>query len=229
MQLPTQHLLKLLEARSVGTLVHANTAVTTTHFIRNRALLSRQKVLELGLCQTAQASDDVDPLVGVWNDVFVDSVDIHGRGGLRNKYGPVLLEFDVKILTEACNGLLWVTKSNPWYWRGKPDHLRWFQSEEEIDSDFGHDEFQHMFVFRDCAGELAFNDCLTRIVVDSPNITIDDTAVANAAINLLETALQDAGIDVPIERRQCRGGCKCELAYQQESEDEIKSMFMTCP
>ena len=61
MRLSTQFLLEHLRQHGVNTLVHANTAVTSTHFVRNQALLSRQAVDELGLCQTAQASDEVDP------------------------------------------------------------------------------------------------------------------------------------------------------------------------
>ena len=229
MQLHTDFLLDLLQQRGVRTLVHANTAVTTTHFITHQALLSRESVEHLGLCQTAQRSDAVDPVVGVWNDVFVDSVDIHTQGGVRNVYGPIVLEFDVEILRQACNGSMWVTKSNPEGWVGVADVERWFQSNEEITEGFNVNTFCQMFVFRDCNGELPFGDHLQQVTVDCPNRTINGVNAHDAAVDLLQTALTNSGLDVPIIKRNCRAGCRCGLAYPYISAPEIQSLFMTCP
>ena len=229
MRLSTEFLLEHLRHHDVNTLVHANTAVTSTHFVRNQALLSRQAVDDLDLCQTAQASDEIDPVVGVWNDVFVDSVDIHNRGRFRNEYGPVLLEFDVAILEQACNGHVWVTKSNPWYWRGVPDERRWFQSTEELVAGFDVNAFCEMFVFRDCNGQLDFGDYLRQITIDAPDLQIDGTNVFDISRQLIVDAMNDADANVPIVPRNCRDGCRCGLSYQQLPLPLIQSLFMTCP
>jgi len=102
----------------------------------NNALLSRGNVERLNLNQTKQYTDKIDKQYGIWYDIWLDTVDIHKRINDRNKYGSVLLEFKIQILTMPQAGEWWITKLNPTHWSGKEEHEKWFQSEEEVEEGF---------------------------------------------------------------------------------------------
>lgn len=56
---------------------HANTIATAITFIESKGLLSRGEVERRGLIQTKQASGEDDKTYDVWNDVFLDILDLH--------------------------------------------------------------------------------------------------------------------------------------------------------
>jgi hypothetical protein len=98
-------------------LYHANTATTAASFLKEGGLLSRGAVESKSLLQTGQKSDDIDKLYGVWNDIFLDDLDIHQRSKKHNFYGPVLFRFKTEILTSPWTPDVAITKKNPVDWK----------------------------------------------------------------------------------------------------------------
>lgn len=227
MDIPSSHVFDVLSSEGVGvsTLHHANSVATACQFIRSQSLLSRGSVDRLGLTQTPQKTDDVDRRYSIWFDVFLDSVDIHKRANRANAYGPVLFVFDVNIINKNGTGRIWVTKCNPTKWAGKPDEDRWFQSKDDLSQHFVKGRFDQMIVLRHCGGELPFGKYLKEIILDDPDVRTDEGVdLYSQAIGALRLAMQDAGISVPIKRRQCRNDCACQ-DYWREEEQRLFTMF----
>lgn len=225
MDIPSQHVFSVLTEKGVAELHHANSVATACQFLRSKALMSRGTVERMGLMQTAQDSDEVDRRYSIWFDVFVDSVDIHARASRANVYGPVLFVFDLTLIDRNKTGRIWLTKENPTKWAGKPDKERWFQGKDELSSDFLKGRFDQMIVLRHCGGVLPFGRHLKKIILDDPKIETDeDVNIYSMAVGALRLAMQDAGIDVPIERRQCNAGCACK-AYWKGDDERLFKMF----
>jgi hypothetical protein len=75
---------RVLQAKGVNTLHHANSVTTSCTFLRIGGLASRGYVEDRHLAQTPQYSDDGDKQLGLWYHVFTDGVDIHARARRRN-------------------------------------------------------------------------------------------------------------------------------------------------
>lgn len=225
MDIPSKHVFETLHSRGVEELHHANSVATACQFIRAKSLLSRGSVERLGLRQTAQSSDDLDRRYSIWFDVFLDSVDIHERASRANVYGPVLFVFDLAILHKNQTGRIWVTKQNPTKWAGKSQEDRWFQGREDLEENFVKGQFDQMVVLRHSGGALPFGKHLRKIVLDDPKReTADDVDFYSMAVGALRLAMQDASIDVPIERRKCSQSCACEENWGA-SEKRLFTMF----
>lgn len=225
MDIPSAQVVSVLKDKGVTELHHANSVATACQFLRSKALISRGNVERMGLTQTEQESDDADKRYSIWFDVFVDSVDIHSRASRANVYGPVLFVFDLSVIDKNKTGRIWVTKENPTKWAGKSEEERWFQSKDELQSDFVKGKFDQMIVLRHCGGALPFGRHLKKIVLDDPKLkTEEDVNFYSMAVGALRLAMQDAGIDVPIERRQCKVGCACKT-YWKGDDDRLFKMF----
>ncbi len=219
MDIPSKPVFEVLKEKGVNELHHANSVATACQFIRSRSLMSRGTVERLGVTQTPQASDDIDKRYGVWFDVFMDSVDIHHRARRANVYGPVLFVVDTRIIERTYTGRLWVTKLNPTNWAGKSDRQRWFQGKKDLEQNFVGGSFEQTIVARHCGGELPFKTYLKKIILDDPNRqTEDGVDFYSMAVGALRLAMENAGLDVPIERRQCRTRCQCEKYWGQDDE-----------
>jgi len=225
MDIPSAHVFEVLSEKEVTQLHHANSVATACQFIRSRSLLSRGNVERLDLAQTPQESDEVDRRYSIWFDVFLDSVDIHSRASRANVYGPVLFVFDINIINKNGTGRIWVTKKNPTKWAGKPYKERWFQGKEDLDENFVKGRFDQMIVLRHCGGELPFGKYLKEIILDDPEQKTDeDVDFYSMAVGALRLAMQDAGISVPIKRRQCGDPCTCK-DYWGGSDERLFAMF----
>lgn len=215
MDIPSKHVYEALQDKGVLALHHANSVLTACQFLRSRSLMSRGTVERLGVKQTEQSSDQIDKRYGIWFDVFADSVDIHARARRANAYGPVLFEFDSKIIEKTYTGRIWVTKLNPTKWADKSDDERWFQDKDDLEQNFGRGQFDQMVVLRHCGGELPFKSYLKKIVLDDPDQqTADGVDLYSSAHGALTLAMSDSGLDVPIERRACIAGCQCINHYR---------------
>lgn len=132
MKLVNAELHEVLSAKGVTHLFHANTVATSTSLILAGGLLSRGEVERRNIFQTPQSSDDDDRRFDVWNDIFLDSEDLHKKFRRQNKYGPVLFRFKIDFLLEGDLDL-WITKRNPIYWReGQSSNDRYFQDTSEL-------------------------------------------------------------------------------------------------
>lgn len=225
MDLNSTTVFKVLDASDVDCIHHANSVITACHFLRKGALLSRGTVERYGLYQTSQISDDTDKSVGIWFDVFTDSVDIHSRAGKRNIYGPVLFVLDSKLIKKSHTGRVWVTKCNPIDWGTVPREDHWFENTAELKDGFQKGKFAQMVVFRHCGGELHFGTYLKEIILDDPQQKtskgIDCYSMGYGALSL---AMTEGGINVPIKRRKCKRNCKCLVEYAADPA-KVHEMF----
>ena len=216
MGIPSSVVSEILEANEINSLHHANSVATACQFLRSKSLMSRGTVERRGGKQTPQKSDAGDKLSGLWFDVFVDTVDIHGRASTLNVYGPVLFVLNSDILKKSYTGSIWVTKLNPTKWKGKSRQDRWFQSKDDLELSFKKGRFDHMIVFRHTGGELPFRNCLQEIILDDPRLeTADGVDFYSMAHGALRLAMSDGGLDVPIRKRKCAGKCSCVRSYQE--------------
>lgn len=226
MELQAAKAFEIFQAKGMTDLFHANSVITATQFLREGALLSRGSIARRGMFQSAQNSDASDKEQSVWFDVFTDSVDIHGRASRCNVYGPVLFEIDLEKLKATYTGSIWVTRSNPIYWRGKRHEEKWFVSEQDLADNFSVGTFEQMIVFRHCGGELPIRGCIRKITLDDPQIDhptkVDFLSMAVGAIQLAITEGRD---EVSIHKRPCAGGCRCVEQYRADL-DQTKRMFV---
>ncbi len=112
----------------------------------------------------APYTDDLDRRLGIWNDIFLDTVNIHSQISDRNKYGPVLFEMSVEMLRNLpAPSRVLVTRSNPSKWQvGASEADCYFLSKSELGKGFGVGNFDHMLVIRTPNGLIPFANFLQR-------------------------------------------------------------------
>ncbi len=227
MDIPSAHVYKHLASNGVKEIHHANSVITSCHFLRSGNLMSRGTVDRKKWFQTEQASDEDDKAYSLWFDIFVDSVDIHKRAGRANAYGPVMFVLDAKLIEEAYTGRVWVTKLNPTKWENKKRDERWFSSADDLKENFVKGRFDQMVVFRHCGGELPIKDYLKEIILDDPSVELkkDEVDFYSMAYGALQLAMAEGGIDVPINKRKCVDTCLCLKDYEANKK-RTKSMYM---
>ena len=220
----------VLSERNVDALHHANTVATAASFLRSGKLLSRQRVEQLRLPQTAQKSDDLDKQFGIWDEVFVDSVDIHQRAGNRNFYGPVLFRINLNVLDRKEIQWVSITKKNPTNWKkdGEANAARWFIDLDEVKRDFVRGEFGQMIVLRCQNGELDISRTLEALVLDDPTISVkpnvDLYSFGLGALCLARVVGNLA--DFPIEKRSCPKQCLCGSFYRNtQKRGKVRKLF----
>lgn len=217
---------KALKSKGIDYIYHANSVITSCQFLRKGALISRGTIDRNGMYQTPQNSDRTDQEQGVWFDVFADTVDIHERASRENIYGPVLFVLKTEIIKEVYTGGVWVTRTNPTYWKDKSYDEKWFTSSKELEKELVRGTFEQMIVFRHCGGELPIKDHLEELILDDPDrrskkSNIDYYSMAYGALRLSAT---EGEIDVMIQKRKCAKACKCKRGYAGNIE-RTRSMY----
>lgn len=203
---------KVLEARGVRFLHHANTVTTGCSFLRLGGLASRGFVEWKGLSQTWQYTDNLDKKHGLWHDVFVDGVDIHELSRAWNKYGPVLFKLPVSILLTLPRGTeVMVTRKNPCKWADdEPMSARYFLSADELQEGYVRGAFDQHIVFRTTSGILPFIVPRLLVLLDDPRCVLPDgTDAYSAAIKKLGQAAKTGKVVAEFTKRQCGNGCRC--------------------
>ena len=222
MELNAKEVFEIFEEKGIESLNHANSVITSCQFLRYGALISRGIIERKKWRQTEQISDELDKEFSIWNDIFVDSVDIHDRANRANIYGPVLLKLDSKILKDQYVGNVWITKSNPIKWHETPYENRWFQSVDDLNENFAKGTFDQMIVFRHCGGELPITTYIKEITLDDPKINPKNQEniefdVYSLAFGALRSSLEEGGIsNVTINKRSCGSFCKCFEDYNND-------------
>ena len=228
MKLDNQALYELLVHKGVNSFNHANSVATSITYIENGGLLARGDIERLGLFQTKQASDAADNEFGVWSDIFIDTVDLHGFFPRQNIYGPVLFKFKIDFLLESKLDV-WVTKNNPIYWSASTSiEERYFSSVEELSEKWNQFETQRkMFTIRNPGIPVLF-DSLESIILDRPGVLIHKTIdLENEALSALSNALKKHPVLMnPVSIRTC-ANCFCEDNYlKQVSPTELSKLFL---
>lgn len=229
MKLNNLELHTFFKEKEISHLHHANTVATSISFIFSGGLLSRGDIERCSLHQTIQASDDKDKEFNVWDDIFLDTTDLHGYFPRQNIYGPILFKFNLSFLLQD-NLDVWITKDNPMYWHsGLSDEDKYFQSVDELSKkwdDF--DRQKKMVTIRKPGGPVLFS-ALEDIVVDDPRVQIyGDTQVFTEMKNALSYAVED--IDILREKfklRECGSSCYCRENYlRQVPTEQLARLFL---
>jgi hypothetical protein len=228
MKLDNKELHAFLISQGINELYHANSVSTAITFINQNGLLSRGAVEEKELIQSSQSSDGSDKIHNVWNDVFVDTVDLHSYFNRQNYYGPVLFKISIDFLLES-DFDIWVTKDNPQDWSDAlSDEEKYFVSVTELEEKW--DDFQRqkkMVTIRDMHDAILF-DYLNGVVVDNPNVSIGDKIVFNESVKALKKAIGSNNLlKNKVSTRNC-SNCFCKSNYlNQVHVNDIKRLFLT--
>jgi hypothetical protein len=216
----------VLIKKGIHFLFHANTVTTSCNFLKLGGIASRGYISDLRMPQTPQSSDVADQKLGLWYDVFIDSVDIHDRARKRNDYGPVIFVLSVDIMNNLpLDSEVLVTKKNPIYWiDGEPTSNRLFLTPEELSSSFEKGTFGQMLIVRTPGGFLPFTDKVVPVVLDDPQRPLSKGNLAYDFANAKLRAV--AGKTSIVSKRQCMYGCKCLEQYKDYYAPYFDSIFM---
>ncbi len=229
MRLNNKELYEFFTAKNILVLYHANTVSTSLTYFSQNGLLSRGAVENLGLVQTTQSSDQADKILNVWNDVFLDSTDLHTFFSRQNHYGPILFEFDTNLLRNE-DYEIWITKDNPIYWNANaPDEDKYFQSVEELDNNWDNYARQKkMITIKNNSTPILF-EYIRRVVVDDPRVIInpENTHLFNEAFNKIKGIINDEHIlKGKFTVRSCTN-CWCRDNYlNQVTPGNLKRLFL---
>lgn len=205
-------------------LFHANSVMTAVDYIRNKCIYSRQYGdTERQGVQTQQWSDDIDKMLGIYNDIFFDSMDIASGQGY-SVYGPVVFVFDIAILDGKT---IRVTKNNPAIGVAL-DQLKYkdlfYTSKDEFRDDFiDNMEFVRNYGHHVTAFDqdyLRFETYLKAIYIEK---CYDGSGMENDLKDLILTELNNAGIanvDVVI-----RPGSYVPEASRVKSSNELSELW----
>lgn len=222
--LPVQDVYQLLKAKQIQYLYHANTLSTALTFIQNDALLSRHAVDANNLFQSPQDSDAEDKLYKVWDHVFFDGFDLHNKYHRANKYGPVLFRFNLRMLQSPKIQHFFITKSNPWYWKGTSEDQRFYSSIDELSEQYltgKRLDSQVMFTLRSPGFSINLSAYLDSIIVDNPLTKVNSPSLGKISAGtylkkVIENELVKKNLaHIPVFFRQhTTRWCMCWLEYQ---------------
>ncbi|RXK01172.1 hypothetical protein CRU98_01610 [Arcobacter sp. CECT 8986] len=228
MKLNNIELYKLLKEKDIKNFFHANTLTTSLTFIENKGLMSRGLVEKKGLFQTLQTSDELDKKYDVWNDVFIDIVDLHDRFSRQNYYGPILFKFSIEFLKDDIFDV-YVTKNNPIYWKeSDTEEDKYFKSVDELREDWDKYELQRkMFTIKNTSDPILF-DYLEEIIIDDPLVQIEKESIvfSEKLKEELKKVIEKGIISKDyFNWRKC-SSCYCKKNYLELPISELKRLFL---
>jgi hypothetical protein len=213
-KLDNKELYDFLKGKKVSNLFHANTVATSITYIEEEGLLSRQDIEGRGLYQTPQSSDAIDKLFDVFDDIFIDTRDLHKHFSRQNHYGPVLFKFGLELLLDD-SVEVWVTKDNPIHWDRLSDPVdNYFQSVKELSENWDNYDIQKkMLTIRKPSKPISFS-YLEEIILDNPKVLInDDISLRKESRTALKKAIKENyHLGDILAWRKCRH-CFCEDNY----------------
>lgn len=231
--LDAKELYSFLCSRGIKNFFHANTVMTSCTYIEHKGLMSRGFVEQMGLNQTEQSSDNLDKKFGVWNDIFLDIVDLHGYFPRQNSYGPVCFVLDLRLLLDDEFQDICITKNNPMYWtESMVEEDKFYYSVDEYAYNYEniekhHDLYNHMVTIHDTFRVIPFEKYLIKIILDNPGVKVNDVNLYERAKDKLVDSLDKSGFSIDmLETRKC-SGCFCHENYlRQFTVDKLKKFFI---
>lgn len=223
---------RFLESKNIKTLFHANTVTTSCTFISEKGLMSRGCVEKKGLIQTAQSSDQDDKNYNVWNDIFLDIVDLHEYFNRQNFYGPVCFVLDSRLLLDDELPNLCITKNNPIYWKdGMSEEEKYYNSVGEYIGNFDNlvskrNLHNQMFTIHETQQKISLEKYLIKIILDDPQRTINGIRLYQHAKETLTNALKKSGLEIKkLENRECNK-CYCHANYYEMKDFKLENLFL---
>jgi Zn-finger nucleic acid-binding protein len=235
---------EVLSRKGIQNLFHANTVSTSITFLNEKNLLSRKYVEDNNLFQTKQYTDEKDKKFGIWDDIFLDAMDIHTVFNRHNKYGPFLFSFNLDLLKSDLIHTIRITKMNPSRW--KQQHLekdRYYSDLNEFNDKYKRgnklQDVGSMFILKDLNGKLPLRPFLNKIILDNPNLFVnyknEKTLLANILKDEIDTIISANELnDIPKELRHKHHffNCSCWSSYNYfllNNFQELKRLFHTSP
>lgn len=212
----------ILMQHNVTNLFHANTVLTSLSFLKNQGLCSRQYIEDTpDSHQTGQYSDKTDKKLGVYNDIFFDSVDIHKRTRGVNYYGPIMFVYSLDLLSAPeVDNTVRITRENPAKWatdRPLTDEDKYFMTAFDLSYGFQKGAFKQHITLHDVP-KISFQ-YLQEIHIDP--LPEKYKKIFENAYYTLRDAIYSAGLNTPLIIRNCDLECKCREKYMNLSEYEI--------
>ncbi len=228
-----EDLYAFLVSKNIKYFFHANTVKTSCTFIEQKGLLSRGFIESRGLIQTPQSSDEIDKQFCVWNDIFLDIFDLHGYFPRQNLYGPVCFVIDNRFLLDNCLPNICITKNNPIYWdESMKETDKYYRSVREYKDEFEVNKRkkciqQKMFIIRDTYKKIPFKKYLIKILLDNPQVKINDVHLYKEATEKLSISLEKSGFSKHLLETRVCANCYCHQNYLNQVEvDELKNLFL---
>lgn len=232
MQLDNIELYNQLISKGVNYLYHANSLTTSLGFINNGGLLSRSEMERRGIAQTEQTSDNIDKYFNVWNDIFLDTIDLHGYRysgySRQNFYGPVLFILKTELFLEHSFENVWITNNNPTNWvEDSEEHDRYFNTVDDYIQNMNNSRQQKMITIRNINVEIPFNKYLYSIKLDDPSKNLPNTNVNtyDYALDKLVSTANISNLDVSIDIHEC-DNCFCTVNYDNMDEIDFEKYFL---
>jgi hypothetical protein len=168
----------ILLTKGINKLFHANTVATSITFLNQKNLLSREYAEHNNLPQTSQYTDEKDRKLGIYNDIFLDFVDIHSEWRRFNKYGPFLFVFSIEILKSDLIETVRITRSNPSGWNvAGPEDNQYYSDIKEFEKHYKKGnklrDVGTMLILKNVEGKLPLEPFLEKMVFDNPNLFIN--------------------------------------------------------
>lgn len=242
-KLDSRKLYEILKKKGINSFHHANTVLTSKSFIEARSMLSRGHVEKLGLFQTEQASDAIDKKFNVWNDIFLDGLDLHKHFSRNSPYGPIMFLIDLKILHSPNFPHVYITKSNPTVWNSTTQwSQRYYSNLDDFDKEYRNSkkvrDGQIMFTFKNIEKGIKLNKYCHEILVDNPNILSRDRTKSLGIVTMkrIEQSLKKNGLShIPVRLRH-QGErftrCWCSTNYlimRKSNLPQLKKLFSDKP
>jgi hypothetical protein len=230
MKLNNKELYDLLIEKGIYHLYHANTVSTSKTYIEQNGLMSRGAIEQKGLSQTTQSSDDIDKKFDVWNDVFLDTTDLHRYFSTYNYYGPVAFKISIDFLLES-NFEIWITKNNPIYWNSSTSsENKYFSNVDELKNDWDNYYRQRkMVTIKNILDPILF-DKLVEVIVDDPRIQFGGKNYCEVSIsNIKESLKLNKTLKGKFKLRADEDcvNCRCRKKYLNEvSIPELNRLFL---
>jgi hypothetical protein len=227
MNLPAQLVYNTLLGMGVRYLFHCNTVTTACSFAYLGGLVSRESIEKYGLTQTWQRTDSTDKRFRIWDDIFLDSVDIHARVSNINFYGPVLFKMKLDLLLHPKLPEIWITKSNPSKWsKSGPSY---FSSIQEFQESYCMGTFDYIITIRNNNFIVYFQQYLEKIIIDNPDKYIGTmTAFDYAKSKMTNCAAQGGNYNFPPNMIIPRNdpGCSCHPTYQSMDQASFNKFYI---
>lgn len=230
MQLDNITIYEALKQKRINRLYHANTLITSLSFIELGGITSRGKIEELGLKQTPQYSDCIDKKYNVWNDIFLDTTDLHNyayNGWYRqNIYGPILFELKTELLLDENLNNIWITTNNPTNWVcNTPDN--YFNSVDKYIQNIDTNRQQKMITIRGIDKIISLKKYLTCIYIDNPYVKYNEIKLYEFCYNEICNALNKKGIYTSVLEHDCNRNCYCRKNYFDMPSCELEKLFLS--
>ena len=242
--LDPKELYKVLIKKEIEYLYHANTVSTSITFLNEKHLLSRKFVEDNKLFQTDQYSDDKDKKFEIWDDIFLDAMDIHQVFNKENLYGPFLFCLDLNLLKSDDIDCVRITRKNPVHWKSQENESDWYYSdlnefEENYKKGDNRKDVGSMLIFPNTGGKIPLEPHLKKIKLDNPSLVVDYKGRKTILAEILKSEINDVlnkngfeSVEKELRHKHKFYNCRCWRKYnglQLTNFTELKRLFHSNP